>query len=96
MYAVIFRAKISQFDSLYFETAKAMRDLAMNKYGCIEFTSVTEGDSEIAISYWKNKKDIKSWKEDKEHKKAQALGKSQWYKSYHVQITEVLHEYSNT
>jgi heme-degrading monooxygenase HmoA len=96
MYAVIFKAKINKINRLYFEMADAMRELAIKRYGCIEFTSVTEGDNEIAISYWKNRKDIEAWKEDKEHKKAQALGKRQWYKSYHVQITEVLHEYSST
>jgi len=30
-----------------------MRDLAINKYGCSEFISTTEGNNEIAISYWK-------------------------------------------
>ena len=49
MYAVIFRAEINKTDSAYSEMAAQMRDLAKNKYGCIEFTSVTEGTNEIAI-----------------------------------------------
>jgi len=96
MYAVIFKAELNIIDNNYYETAKHMRDLALSKYGCIEFTSSTEGNNEIAISYWSRKEDIKAWKEDNEHKKAQALGKTKWYKSYTVQFVEILHEYKNT
>ena len=96
MYAVIFKAEINIIDNAYLDTATHMRELALSKYGCVEFTSSTEGNKEIAISYWNNKEDIKAWKEDSEHKKAQALGKNKWYKSYTVQIVEILHEYKNT
>ena len=77
--------------------ADRMRELAINEYGCIEFTSCTEGNSEIAISYWPNKEAIQAWKNNPEHQQAQALGKSKWYQSYQVQVVEVLHQYgSNT
>jgi len=96
MYAVIFKAETQELDQAYFDTAKNMRELALSKYNCIEFISATEGNNEIAISYWKSKEDIKAWKKDKEHTKAQALGKNKWYKSYAVQIVEILREYKNT
>ena len=96
MYAVIFKAEINNIDASYFEVAKHMRELAISKYGCLEFTSTAEGNNEIAISYWKSKEDIKAWKENNEHKKAQAFGINKWYKSYTVQIVEILHEYKNT
>jgi len=60
MYAVIFRAEINELDSRYSEMASRMRELAINKYGCIEFTSVTEGAQEIAISYWQDQEQIKT------------------------------------
>jgi len=93
MYAVIFIAEISELDSRYSDIVSRMRELAINKYGCIKFTSVTEGSKEIAISYWHDKEQIKKWKEDPEHLEAQKLGQSKWYKSYKVQLVEVLHEY---
>ena len=65
----------------------------MNKYGCSEFVSVTEGDQEISISYWKKQKDIIEWKQNAEHVAAQELGKSEWYKSYEVQMVEIVREY---
>ena len=97
MYAVIFNAVINEFDQSYSVMAARMRELAIIKYGCREFTALTEGNMELAISYWDNKEQIVAWKEDPEHKKAQELGRSKWYKSYKVQVVKVEREYtSNT
>lgn len=95
MYAVIFKAEIDEIDQAYSETAQRMRALAMNKYGCREVTSCTEGKFEITISYWPDKERIRAWKNDPEHRQAQALGKSKWYKSYQVQVVEILHQYGS-
>ncbi len=94
MYAVIFRADINKFDQRYSEMASRIRDLAIDKYGCKEFISVTEGEQEIAISYWHDQVQIKKWKADSEHLVVQELGQSVWYKSYKVQIVEIIREYS--
>jgi len=93
MYAVIFKAKTKELDEEYFTMAKHMRELAMNKYGCTEFTAVTEGREEIAISYWDSMEQIAKWKQDSEHLVAQELGKSKWYEDYTVEIVEVLSAY---
>ena len=95
MYAVIFKAEIKEIDKDYFQTAKRMRELAINNYGCVEFNSLTEGNNEIAISYWKSEEDIHKWKQNSEHIKAQVLGRTKWYKSYSVEIVKVLHNYNN-
>ena len=95
MYAVIFRAKIAELDSEYSAVAKQMRDLAINKYGCREFTSCTEGSREIAISYWDTEEQIKAWKQDVDHLSAQNKGHSKWYSSYTVQVAEVVRAYSS-
>lgn len=70
-----------------------MRQLAIEKYGCLEFIACTEGNAEIAISYWQSDKQIRDWKANSEHLKAQDLGRSKWYKSYTVQIVEIQREY---
>ncbi len=46
MYAVIFRAEINELDDSYSEMATQMRELAIKKYGCTEFTAVTKGNQE--------------------------------------------------
>ena len=94
MYAVIFRAEINKFDESYSEMAAKMRALAIDEYGCSEFTVVTEGMQEIAISYWKNQEFINKWKQDAQHLVAQKLGRAKWYKSYQVQVVEIIREYS--
>ena len=93
MYAVIFRAEINELDDAYVETAARMRDLAIDQYGCVEFTAVTEGKQEIAISYWENQGQINAWKQDPQHRAVQKLGRSKWYKSYRVQVVEIIRDY---
>ena len=52
MFVVIFRAKVRQFDADYSAMAARMRELAFSQFGCLGFTATTEGDQEIAVSYW--------------------------------------------
>ena len=94
MYAVIFKAKPGIQDEAYSKTVARMRQLAFEQYGCKEFVAVTEGDQEIAISYWDNEESIRLWKSDSEHTLAQESGRSKWYQSYTVQVVEIKREYS--
>lgn len=96
MYAVIFRAEIKELNEQYFQTAQRMREMAIEQYGCIGFTSCSEGNHETTISYWETKEQIKAWKQNVEHVAAQTLGQGKWYKSYRAQLVEVLHEYEKT
>lgn len=93
MYAVIFRAQVKELDAQYGELAARLRDRAIEEFGCLEFTACTEGDSEIAISYWPDLEHIRAWREDAIHREAQALGRERWYRSYQVQVVEVLRDY---
>ena len=95
MYAVIFKAKMNTLDDRYFKMASKLRDLAIENYGCTEFTSVAEGSEEITISYWKDLAQIKNWKNDAQHKVAQTIGQAEWYQSYTVQVVEILREYGS-
>ena len=95
MYAVIFQAEFSEQDREYAETAKSMRERAIKEYGCLEFVSVCEGNTEISISYWASEEQIKRWKNDSEHLIAQRKGKERWYRSYRIQVTEIKRAYHN-
>jgi len=90
MYAVIFRATVAEFDDEYFSMARRLKELAFEKYGCRDFVSVTEGEEEIAISYWSTMQQIKDWKKDPEHRHAQLKGREKWYKSFKVEICELI------
>jgi heme-degrading monooxygenase HmoA len=93
MYAVIFRAEVRELDAEYAVMAARMRDLAINEYGCVEFVACTEGNSEIAISYWESEEQIRQWKQNAEHLVAQQKGRAKWYKSYTVEVVEVVRAY---
>ena len=90
MYAVIFRATVADLDDEYLETAARLKELAFSKYGCREFSSVTEGNEEIAISYWETEQQILDWKNDLEHQLAQKRGREKWYRSFSVEVCEIV------
>lgn len=95
-YAVIFTAQIRQLDDAYLATAARMRELAMSAFGCHKFTAVTEGDTELAISYWDSLEQIRAWRDHPEHKIAQKQGQDVWYADYSVEITRIERAYSST
>jgi len=96
MYAVIFKATIDQLDETYSDLAGQLRETAISDYGCLDFISLTEGDREIAISYWPDMDAIRRWKQDALHLKAQSLGRQTWYKHYSVEIAEIKRHYTSS
>ena len=95
MFAVIFKAEIAQLDAEYSDMAAHMRELAISQYGCTQFTSCTEGNREIAISYWESQDQIRRWKQDAEHLVAQDKGRSKWYSAYTVEVVELVRSYGS-
>ncbi len=94
MYAVIFTARVGDRDHRYGDMAERLRDLAMAEFGCTEFVSVTEGEQEIAISYWPDQDAILAWKQQAQHRVAQQLGRDGWYTHYKVEVVKILRSYS--
>jgi heme-degrading monooxygenase HmoA len=93
MFVVIFRAKVLSFDEEYSKVAACLRYLALSEFGCLEFHAVTEGQNEVALSYWTSEENIRAWKSHPEHIAAQSRGKEIWYESYSVQIANINREY---
>ena len=93
MFVVIFRATPQALDAEYSATAARLRELALTQFGCLEFTAVTEGDQEIALSYWPDEASIRAWKQQADHLMAQRLGRERWYSHYSVEIAEVRRRY---
>ena len=96
MFAVIFKATTKQLDNNYSDMVNNLRQLAFDRYHCIDFIAVTEGNEEIAISYWHTLDDIKQWKQDATHLMAQKLGQEKWYSHYRIQIVEIHKDYQFT
>jgi heme-degrading monooxygenase HmoA len=89
MHVVIFRASIRQLDAEYSASAARLRELALTRYGCLEFHALSEGDQEVALSYWPDEASIRAWRAHPEHLAAQQLGRERWYADWSVQIAEI-------
>jgi len=87
---VIFKATVAELDDEYSRMAERLKVLAFEKYGCQEFVSVTEGNEEIAISYWETEQQIHDWKKDPVHRLAQSRGREKWYKSFSIETCEII------
>jgi heme-degrading monooxygenase HmoA len=96
MYVVIFRAKARDLDAEYSRTAARMRELALTRFGCLGFHAVTQGEDEIALSYWPDEEAIRAWKAHPEHVLAQQAGRGRWYAEYSVEVAEVRRSYAVT
>lgn len=92
-YAVIFTSTRTDVKEDYSEMAKRMLDLAIVQPGFLGFESARE-EIGISVSYWKDLKSIKNWKENIEHLFAQKTGKEQWYKRYKTRIAKVERDYA--
>ena len=95
MYVVIFKAKARALDGAYLRTAQRLRELALTQFNCIAFEAVTEGDTEIALSYWHSEADIRAWKQHLPHLEAQRAGRSHWYTSYSVEVARIERRYAS-
>lgn len=95
MFVVIFRARARVLDAEYSAMAAQMRALALEQFGCLDFIAVTEGEQEIALSYWPDEANIRAWKQHADHLMAQKLGRERWYASYVVEVAEVRRSYSH-
>ena len=93
MYLVVFRADVKQLDADYLAMAARLRDLALAEFGCLEFHALTEGDQEIALSYWPDLATVTRWRQHADHLRAQELGRERWYRSYRVEITRIERSY---
>lgn len=93
MFVVIFRATVRQLDDHYSAMAARMRELALSEFGCLGFHAVTEGEQEVALSYWPDEAAIRAWKNHPEHLLAQQHGRQRWYTSYSVEVAEVSRRY---
>ncbi len=93
MFVVIFRAQAKALDAEYSAMAAQMRQLALTQFGCLDFTAVTEGDQEVALSYWPDEARIRAWKQHADHPMAQRLGRERWYASYSVEVAEITRRY---
>ncbi|KAJ3270259.1 hypothetical protein HDV01_000425 [Terramyces sp. JEL0728] len=94
-YAVIFTVVGNGDDPEHAEWSKITLEKAATIPGYLGYESAGKID-EVTISYWESLEAIKQWKQDTDHKYAQAKGKEEWFKEYRVRVCKVERDYSFT
>lgn len=94
-YAVIFSAVLGDNLSGYDESLQEVRRLAAEQEGYLGMESLTEGQKEITVSYWRDLDSIKAWKDHPRHRAAQKRGRSTWYRYYDIKIVKILRQYDS-
>jgi heme-degrading monooxygenase HmoA len=93
-YAVIFSSRESADQTGYGEMADRMVGLAFEQPGFLGIESVRAEDGHgITVSYWETEEAIRAWKQNAEHRVAQAKGRSTWYASFQLRVARVERAY---
>lgn len=92
-YAVIFTSVRSEVDDGYGATSERMVELASEQPGFLGVESAREGALGITVSYWASEEAVRAWKDQIEHRAAQANGRLKWYDRYRVRVAKVEREY---
>ncbi len=94
-YAVIFSSSRTDSDNGYGAMADLMVELAAQSAGYLGVESARGPDGfGITVSYWRDEASIRTWKENLEHARAQAVGKGRWYAHYELRVARVERAYS--
>lgn len=89
-FAVIFSAWLSDDSGGYAGMAEHMERLVAGQPGFLGMESARGADGfGITVSYWRSLEAIARWREHPEHRRAQALGKARWYRSYSIRVARV-------
>ncbi len=91
-YAVIFTSIRTDADNGYAKMATRMIELASKQDGFLGVESARETIG-ITVSYWRDRKSIKKWKENIEHVLAQKMGHDIWYTAFKTRIACVERDY---
>ena len=89
-YAVVFTSVRTATDEAYADTAAKMMALAAGQPGFLGVESVRDPDGlGLTVSYWKDKKSIREWKNHAAHRQAQKFGQEKWYRHYRIRVAKV-------
>jgi heme-degrading monooxygenase HmoA len=94
-YAVVFASIRTPADQVgYDSTADRMVELASSQPGFLGIDSTRGADGlGITVSYWSSLESIDAWREQAEHRIAQAMGREKWYEHFSLRICRVERAY---
>lgn len=97
MLAVIFEVEMNPGRGEdYFELAGKLRPEleAIDGFISVErFQSVADGNKYVSVSFWRDEKAVKDWRDHAEHRMAQDRGKRELFADFRIRVAEVLRDY---
>ena len=101
MYSVIFevqpKSELAAQD--YFSLAMELRNELEKIDGFISverFSSISDEKKILSISFWRDEKALKQWREHHQHRKAQQKGRGEIFKDYRIIVAKVIRDYGIT
>jgi len=90
-YAVVFTSVRTDADpDGYEQMAERMVELSAAQPGFLGIESARGTDGVgITVSYWDSEENIRRWREQAEHRVAQALGRRRWYARFRLRVCRV-------
>ncbi len=60
------------------------------------FSSMYEDGKLLSLSFWRDEAAVKAWREQADHRAAQAKGRNELFANYRLRIADVLRDYGPT
>jgi heme-degrading monooxygenase HmoA len=94
----VFRSRLrSGSEREYHRWANDMERLAREMPGFVDFKSFTAADGErVSIIVFDSDASHAAWRDHPEHRKAQALGRTDFYDEYRIQVCDLVHDHHFT
>ena len=101
MYVVIFEVqpKTELAAQDYFDLAAELRTELEEIDGFISverFSSLSDEEKFLSISFWRDEKALKQWREHHQHRKAQQKGRREIFEDYRIIVAKVIRDYGIT
>ncbi len=81
----------------YFDLAAELRPELEKIDGFISverFRSLAEEDKYVSISFWRDAAAVEAWREQADHRRAQATGRAELFADFRIRVAEVVRDYT--
>ena len=97
MIAVIFESEpLPGRQQAYLDAAAELRPLLSRVDGFISierFASLSKPGRILSLSYWRDEKAVREWRNVEEHRRIQATGRESIFGDYRLRVAEVIRDY---
>ena len=94
MIVVLFFSRLTpEAGEEYVATDQYLSEKVKTAPGFVKVKSFTAADGErLTVVWWKDAETLRAWREDPEHRAAQAKGRALWYRYYDMEVAEIVRE----